>query len=80
MGTVQTKRREISATEFKAKCLRVLDELDSEGVVITKHGKPIAELRPIPTRLNSELVGCMKGKIEIRGDIYTTGAPWNAES
>lgn len=39
------KRKEISATEFKAGCLQILDELDSEGIVITKRGKPVAELR-----------------------------------
>jgi antitoxin (DNA-binding transcriptional repressor) of toxin-antitoxin stability system len=48
--------------------------------VITKRGKPVAELRPIPSRLNTRLIGCMKDRIRIRGDIFTTGIEWNAES
>lgn len=80
MTAVHAKRREISATELKAKCLRILDELGAEGIVITKHGKPVAELRPIPTKLNSDLIGSMKGKIRVHGDIFSTGVQWDAES
>lgn len=37
---------EISATEFKAKCLRLLDQVYQTGetLQITKHGKPVARL------------------------------------
>lgn len=38
---------EISATEFKARRLSVLDDLGPEGLVITKRGKPVAEVVPI---------------------------------
>ncbi len=39
----------ITATEFKAKCLRLLDEVNETGEVleISKHGKPVARLMPI---------------------------------
>ena len=39
----------IGATEFKANCLRIFDEVDRtrESVTITKRGRPIAEVRPV---------------------------------
>lgn len=38
----------IQASEFKAKCLALMDEVATTGevLVVTKNGKPIAELRP----------------------------------
>ncbi len=38
--------RTITATEFKAKCLQLLDEVQSSGqeLVISKHGKPVARV------------------------------------
>ena len=40
--------RTIKASEFKAKCLAIMDEVErtGEAVVITKNGKPVAELVP----------------------------------
>ena len=40
--------RMIKASEFKAKCLAVLDEVERtrRSVVITKRGRPVAELIP----------------------------------
>ena len=36
----------IGATEFKEQCLALLDQLDAEGLVVTKHGKPVARVIP----------------------------------
>ena len=38
----------VSATEFKAKCLRIIDDMQKDGipVTITRRGKPVAELKP----------------------------------
>ncbi len=38
----------INATEFKAKCLQLLDEVQrtGEGLVISKRGKPVARVVP----------------------------------
>lgn len=76
---MKTKARTISATEFKAKCLQIFDHLDAEGIVIEKRGRPIAKVLPIRNQ-NSEWIGSMKGEIEIRGDIMSTGIGWDAES
>jgi prevent-host-death family protein len=71
--------REINASKFKEQCLAILDDLQPEGVVITKHGKPVARLIPAASDCAS-LIGSMKGKLKIKGDIYSTGTKWDAES
>jgi prevent-host-death family protein len=39
----------LGAAKFKQQCLAILDRLGPEGIVITKHGKPVAKLVPIQT-------------------------------
>jgi len=80
MTIVKTMEKVISATEFKAKCLKILDELESQGIVITKRGQPVAKLTPWNVVDNSKLIGSMKGKVIIKGDIFSTGRKWNAQS
>jgi prevent-host-death family protein len=69
-GHEMTKSREIPAGEFKAKCLKLMDDVAATGeeLVITKRGKPVARLCPV-TEERPSLVGCMKGSIKILGDI-----------
>ena len=70
---------EINASKFKEQCLSLLDNLGPEGIVITKHGKPVARLIPEGSGCAS-LIGSMKGRIRIKGDIESTGVEWNAQS
>ena len=44
-----TKQKTVSAAEFKAKCLALIDEVARESgeVIITKGGKPLAKLSPL---------------------------------
>ena len=67
------KDRTISATEFKAKCLSILEQLDSRGVVVTKHGRPLARVLPARPHTNEPLIGSMKGRIKVKGDILSSG-------
>jgi len=69
----------ISASKFKEQCLALLDRVDDQGIVITKHGKPVAKLVRIESS-SSNLIGALKGKLKIKGDIFSTGERWNAES
>lgn len=69
--------RQIGATEFKAKCLKILDELEKDGIVITKRGNPVARLTPLPRVDNSKLIGLMRGKVTVKGDIFSTGRKWH---
>jgi prevent-host-death family protein len=61
----------IAAGEFKAKCLKLLDEIAEkrETLVITKHGKPVAQLVPMPAKKN--IIGAMKGSVLWEGDIIS---------
>lgn len=69
----------VTVTEFKAKCLnQMLEGLGPQGIIVTKHGRPIAKVLPLQRAKFEELYGCMKGKI--KGDIFSTGVKWNAES
>jgi prevent-host-death family protein len=69
----------VPAAQFKAQCLSLLDRVGPEGIVITKHGKPVAKLVPVATD-SATLIGSLKGKLTIKGNILSTGAKWNAES
>ena len=62
--------RTVKASEFKAKCLKLMDEVAESGepIVITKNGKAIAQLGPV-SRERKSLWGLHKGQIEILGDI-----------
>jgi len=68
--------REIGAAKFKEQCLALLDDLTPEGVIITKHGKPVARLVPVGQE-GVDLIGCLRGKVEIRGDLESTGVVWD---
>ena len=71
--------KQIPAAQFKATCLSLLDEVDPDGIVITKHGKPIAKLVPFGTD-SSSLIGSLAGKVRIKGRILSTDVVWNAKS
>jgi len=62
--------RTISAAEFKARCLTLMDDVGSTGetLLITKRGKPVAKLVPA-AKENPEFIGRLKGVIEIVGDL-----------
>jgi antitoxin (DNA-binding transcriptional repressor) of toxin-antitoxin stability system len=77
---MKIKVKTLTATEFKAKCLRILDELEPQGIIILKRGRPVAKLTPLSRRRNEELIGLMKGKLVVKGDIFSTGVKWNAQS
>jgi antitoxin (DNA-binding transcriptional repressor) of toxin-antitoxin stability system len=71
--------KKIAAAKFKEQCLSILDNVDPEGLVITKHGKPVAKLFPV--RLDpGSLIGAMRGRIKVNADILSTGMRWDAES
>ena len=64
--------RMMKASEFKAKCLAVMDEVERTGqaVVITKNGKPVAELVP-PRASRPKALGLLKDRLFITGDIIS---------
>jgi prevent-host-death family protein len=63
---------EVSISEFKAKCLAILEQVrkTKKPVRITRFGKPVAEVvPPSPEKARGSWLGSMKGRMEILGDI-----------
>jgi prevent-host-death family protein len=69
----------MAAARFKEQCLAVLDNVDPDGLIITKHGRPVAKLIPIVAD-SSALIGSLKGRLRITGNVLSTGVSWDAES
>jgi prevent-host-death family protein len=61
----------IAAAKFKESCLALLDQVDADGIVITKHGKPVAKLIPYGAE-PAPLIGSLAKKIRVKGDISST--------
>jgi len=69
----------IAAGEFKARCLALMDDVQStrEPIVITKRGKPVAKLVPAENE-KDEWIGRLKGVIKIVGDIESPIEGWES--
>ncbi|MBZ5621994.1 MAG: type II toxin-antitoxin system prevent-host-death family antitoxin [Acidobacteriia bacterium] len=75
------KSRVVSATEFKAKCLALLDEIGNEGgtITVTKRGRPLVMVGPVRKRQWPSTEGLWKGKVEIPEEQLTAdlSARWD---
>ena len=74
--------RIIGATEFKAKCLALLDEVEDQGatITVTKRGRPVATIAPAKKKTWKSPKGILAGKVKIVGDIvnFDTSNLWDA--
>ena len=76
--------RTIKASEFKARCLAILDEVERTGepVLISKRGKPVAELiRPRQGKRVRFPQDALRGTGRTLGDIVSPAVPpeaWEA--
>ncbi len=71
----------IKASEFKAKCLHLMNEVNESGkeIIITKNGKPVSRLLPYRTRPKT-LFGLHKEKLTSHDDLIDPiDESWNAE-
>ena len=69
--------RTIAATDFKARCLKILDDVRDSGehVTITKHGHPVAKLVPVgPVGRRASIIGACKGSIAYDDDETFAGS------
>lgn len=76
------EEQQIPASEFKANCLRLMDEVARRRtpIVITKRGKPVAKLVPISDE-PIDIFGRMAGTIKICGDIIgPIDVEWSADA
>ena len=72
----------IKASEFKARCLKLMDEVADNGVeiVITRNGRPVSRLIPYRKKPDT-LFGIDRGRLEILGDIdEPLDVAWEAET
>lgn len=72
---------EISAGEFKAKCLKLIDDvaLTREPLVITKRGRPIARMMPLEDQEPASLFGYMAGTATLNDDsVAPLDVAWEA--
>lgn len=70
----------LKASEFKAKCLKLMDDIQKTGeeIVITKNGKPVSKLVPYRV-IAPSLLGLHQGKIRSgENDIFSTGEDWES--
>jgi prevent-host-death family protein len=82
MVTMSAPARIVKAAEFKAKCLELMDSVAESGgtIVITKRGKPVAQLSPVVSR-PATLLGYKSEQIEFVGDVVApVEVQWGPES
>ena len=76
---------EVPISEFKAKCLALLEQVRKtrEPIRVTRHGKPVAEVVPPgPVMDRKAWLASMKGTVTILGDIISPATDkdeWEAE-
>ena len=65
--------KEVAISEFKAKCLALLDQVQKtkKPIRVTRRGKPIAEVVPPSPVRSNDWIGSMRGKSKILGDIVS---------
>jgi len=63
----------MAAGKFKAQCLGVLDEVQAKRVpvIVTKNGKAVAQLMPMPIKEADPIFGFYRGKLDILGDVIS---------
>ena len=70
----------VPATEFKAKCLELMDRVAErrETFVITKRGKPVARVLPVAWKPKEPLLGRLRDMVEEVGDVLSPAVPGEA--
>ena len=68
--------KEIDAEMFKEQCLELLDQHDADGLIVTKHGKPVARVIPFGNQ-GADLIGSLRHKVKVRGNVFSTGLHWD---
>lgn len=67
---------EIQISKFKATCLAVLDRVgrSRKPVLVTRFGKPVAQIVPPPPSPAGEWLGALQDDGEIRDDLVAPAA------
>jgi prevent-host-death family protein len=70
----------VPAGDFKARCLQLIDEVAASGepLTITKRGRPVAQLVPLPAE--RPLFGALRGSVLAQHDLVAPGdEAWEAD-
>ena len=72
--------RTVKASEFKARCLKLMDEIAASGetLTVTKNGRPVVEVRPVE-RPKRGFFGRNHGQIVIHGDLDDYKMDWEMQ-
>ena len=71
---MQANVRSVGAAKAKSIFLSLLNEVEEkrEPVIITKNGRPVARIIPMPLMEDDPIFGFFKGKLEIVGDVISS--------
>lgn len=69
----------MSVSEFRQRCLTILDDLPAAGLLLTRHGHAVARVVPLRPSC-ADLIGTAAVLPETDDDLFTTGEHWDAES
>lgn len=70
----------IAISEFRRRCLTLLEQLPAEGLTVTKRGQPIARVAPVRRNLLA-FVGSIPDLVcNPTDDLLSTGVKWDAQS
>jgi prevent-host-death family protein len=77
--TMKSKPTVLPAREFKAKCLAVLDDVERHRrtVIVTKRGRPVAQVVPLPQKTASTLRGSL---VHEEDPLAPVDVPWEANA
>lgn len=81
-GSEKPSTLEMGATEFKARCLSLLDLVATrcDTIVVTKHGRPVARLVPFEDEPATHAFGILAGTVRAADDLVApTGEMWDAD-
>jgi len=73
----------IAAGKFKAQCLQLMDRVkeNRERIIITKRGRPVAQLVPVDEEKPQDIFGALRGLVLEEGDILSpVGETWEADA
>src|SRR4051795_1856258 len=70
----------LSVSDFREQCLQLFEGLPAEGILITRRGRAVAKVTPVPSPC-SDLIGRLPGVVSNpKDDLFATGVAWDAES
>jgi prevent-host-death family protein len=79
MTMVMSGTKEITATQFKARCLRLLDEVAESGetLIVTKRGRPVVRVEPFSPR--PDLRGSVKLLVSPEEFVKPIDVAWDVD-